>query len=227
MSLREDFKDVAYDLARIVNNEIELLQKRKEASINYIKETTLEKIEKDLLKIEKKLIKKTQTKLNIEESKRISKINQKISQKKTECVDDFIKLLQKEILRRIEKDPDKYFSFLKEKLIELLPLVSIASNIYLNSNDLEYLKKNSIFKLLPEKRDIVKLSDTPIETLFGFKIIDRHNTFCIDYTFESLIIIHKQDLSIEFMKIFPIFEVNVKNASEIFHQKHPEVKDIE
>lgn len=227
MSLREDFKDVAYDKARIVKKEIELLQKRKESSINYIKETTLAKTEKDLLKIEKKLIKRTQIQLNIEESKRISDINQKISRKKTECVDSFIKLLEDEILRRIKKEPEKYFSFLKEKLLKLLPLVNEASNIYVNSSDLKYLNKNSIFKLLPEKRDIIKLSDEPIETLFGFKIIDRHNTFCIDFTFESLILKHKQEISIEFMKIFPIFEVNVKNAMEIFRQKHPEVKDIE
>lgn len=227
MSLREDFKDVAYDKARIVKKEIEVLQKRKESSINYIKETTLAKTEKDLLKLEKKLIKKTQIKLNIEETKLITEINKKISRKKTECVDNFIKLLEEEILRRINKDPEKYFSFLKEKLNGLLPLINEASRIYVNSNDLKYLKNNSIFKLLPEKRDIIKLSDEPIETLFGFKIIDRHNTFCIDYTFESLILKHKQEISIEFMKIFPIFEVNVKNAMEIFHQKHPEVKDIE
>jgi len=227
MSLREDFKDVAYDKARIVKKEIEVLQKRKEASINYIKETTMAKTEKDLLKVEKKLIKKTQIQLNIEESKRITEINKKISRKKTECVDNFIKLLEEEILVRIKNDPKKYFSFLKEKLTKLLPLINEASNIYVNSNDLKYLKNNSIYKLLPEKRDIIKLSDEPIETLFGFKIIDRHNTFCIDYTFESMILKHKQELSIEFMKIFPIFEVNVKNAMEIFSQKHPEVKDIE
>ena len=227
MSLREDFKDVAYDKARIVKKEIEVLQKRKESSINYIKETTIAKTEKDLLKIEKKLIKKTQIQLNIKETKLISEINQKISWKKTECVDNFIKLLEEEILGRIKNDPEKYFSFLKEKLLRLLPLVNEASNIYVNSNDLNYLRNNSIFKLLPEKRDIIKLSDKPIETLFGFKIIDRHNTFCIDYTFESLILKHKQEISIEFMKIFPIFEVNVKNAMEIFRQKHPEVKDIE
>ena len=227
MSLREDFKDVAYDKARIVKKEIEVLQKKKEASINYIIETTLGKTEKDLLKLEKKLIKKTQIKLNIEESKRISEINRKISWKKTECVENFIKLMEEEILSRIKNDPEKYFSFLKTKLEELLPLVNEASNIYVNSNDLKYLKKKSIFKLLPEKRDIIKLSDIPIETLFGFKIIDRHNTFCIDYTFESPILKHKQEISIEFMKIFPIFEVNVKNATEIFRQKHPEVKDIE
>ncbi len=119
--------------------------------------------------------------------------------------------MEEEISKRIKKDPDNYFSFLKEKLLGLLPLVNEVS----------------IFKLLPEKRDIIKLSDEPIETLFGFKIIDRHNTFCIDYTFESLILKHKQEISIEFMKIFPIFEVNVKNAMEIFHQKHPEVKNIE
>ena len=227
MSLREDFKDVAYDKARIVKKEIELLQKRKEASIKYIKETTLKKTEKDLLKIEKKLIKKTQIQLNIEESQRISEINQKIANKKTECVDNFIKLLEKEISNKIKKKPEKYYEFLKNKLIEFLPLVNIASEVYVNPRDLKYLKNNSIFNLLPEKRDIVKLSDSTIDTLFGFKIIDRHNTFCIDYTFESLILKHKQELSIEFMKIFPIFEVNIKNAMEIFHQKHPEVKDIE
>lgn len=227
MSLREDFKDVAYDKARIVKKEIEVLQKRKESSINYIKETTLAKTEKDLLKIEKKLIKKTQIQLNIKETKLISEINQKISWKKTECVDNFIKLLEEEILGRIKNDPESYFSFLKEKLTKLLPLVNEASSIYVNSDDLKYLRNNSIFKLMPEKRDIVKLSDETIETLFGFKIIDRHNTFCIDYTFESLILKHKQEISIEFMKIFPIFEVNVKNAMEIFRQKHPEVKDIE
>jgi hypothetical protein len=227
MSLREDFKDVAYDKARIVKKEIEVLQKRKESSINYIKETTLTKTEKDLLKIEKKLIKMTQIQLNIKETKLISEINQKISWKKTECVDNFIKLLEEEILGRIKNDPEKYFSFLKEKLANLLPLVNEASNIYVNSDDLKYLRNNSIFKLLPEKRDIIKLSDEPIETLFGFKIIDRHNTFCIDYTFESLILKHKQEISIEFMKIFPIFEVNVKNAMEIFHQKHPEIKELD
>ncbi|MHA1700953.1 MAG: hypothetical protein ACTSWK_01665 [Promethearchaeota archaeon] len=227
MSLREDFKDVAYDKARIVNKEIEVLKKRKESSINYIKETTIAKTEKDLLKLEKKLIKKTQIQLNIKETKLISEINRKISWKKTECVDNFINLLEEEILRRIKNDPENYFSFLKDKLTRLLPLVNEASNIYVNSNDLTYLRNNSIFKLLPEKRDILKLSDDPIETVFGFKIIDRHNTFCIDYTFESLILKHKQEISIEFMKIFPIFEVNVKNAMEIFRQKHPEVKDIE
>ncbi len=227
MSLREDFKDVAYDKARIAKKEIELLHKRKEASINHIIETTHKKTEKDLLKIEKKLIKETQIKLNIEESKRISEINQKIARKKTECVENFIKLLENELLNKIKKKPEKYFEFLKDKLIEFLPLVNIASDVYTNSSDLKYLKKNSIFKLLPEKRDILKLSDSTIDTLFGFKIVDRHNTFCIDYTFESLILKHKQKLSIEFMKIFPICEVNVKNAMEIFRSKHPEVKDIE
>ena len=227
MSLREDFKDVAYDKARIAKKEIELLHKRKEASINHIIETTHKKTEKDLLKIEKKLIKETQIKLNIEESKRISEINQKIARKKTECVENFIKLLENELLNKIKKKPEKYFEFLKDKLIEFLPLVNIASDVYTNSSDLKYLKNNSIFKLLPEKRDILKLSDSTIDTLFGFKIVDRHNTFCIDYTFESLILKHKQKLSIEFMKIFPICEVNVKNAMEIFRSKHPEVKDIE
>lgn len=227
MSLHEDFKDVAYDMARIVKKEIELLQKRKEVSINFIKTTTSEKMEKDLLKMEKKLIKKTQIQLNIEESKLISEINQKIARKKTECVDNFIKLLQKEISKKIKKEPEKYFSFLKEKLIGFLPLVNNASNVYVNYSDLEYLKKNSKFIMLPEKRDIIKLSDSTIDTLCGFKIIDRHNTFCIDYTFESLISKYKQEISIEFMKIFPIFEVNVKNAMEIFRLKHPEVKNIE
>jgi len=219
MSLREDFRDVAYDLARLLDKKVELLHKKKVASINYIKTKTEAKIEKDLKKIERKLILKSQYELNIAESNQIAEINRKITNKKIQCVEDFIDLLKEELVKKIENNPEKYFAFMKEKVMEFLKLVNLASNIYVNERDLAYLKKNSASLLLP-KRDIIKLSDNTIDTLCGFQIIDRNNTFCIDFTFESLILQHKQELSIEFMKIFPIFKVDVKNAMEIDRMKH-------
>ena len=38
---------------------------------------------------------------------------------------------------------------------------------------------------------------------------------------------HYQDLEIRFMKIFPVFEVNIRNAMEIDKEKHGKAKRYE
>lgn len=43
MSLREDFRDIGYEMARMVTKEVEMIQKKALSAIDFIKEETKKK----------------------------------------------------------------------------------------------------------------------------------------------------------------------------------------
>ncbi|WP_457557650.1 hypothetical protein [Candidatus Harpocratesius sp.] len=227
MSLREDFKDIGYEMARFVDQEIEKIRIQGEAQIKAIKEEIEQKLKHDTLKMELNSIQKKQFELNKIESEKITEINQTIAEKKVKCISDFLKLLQLEIRKRIHDKKDLYMYFLIEKIQSFTPLIQNNATIHFNKEDLEYAKKFQFLEKLGEKKDLFEISDEPIETGIGFKIVSNNGEYIIDNTFDAMVEKHYQDLEIRFMKIFPIFEVNVRNAMEIDKEKHGKAKRYE
>ena len=82
MSLREDFKDIGYEMARIINKEIEQIRADGKKKIAAIKEEIEQRINHDTLKMELKIIQKKQFELNKIESDKITEINQTIAERK-------------------------------------------------------------------------------------------------------------------------------------------------
>ncbi|UYP47854.1 V-type proton ATPase subunit E [Candidatus Lokiarchaeum ossiferum] len=220
MSLREDFRDIGYEMARMVTKEVEMIQKKALSAIDFIKEETKKKLEKDLIKLEAELINRSLQKLNINETERVAEINQAIANKKNECIENFIIFFKEQTQLRIKKNSQKYSMFIMSKIMEFLPLIDRPVKVQFNTRDLQYIKENTFFNPIPEKQNLLRLDERPLDVACGFKIVSEDKAFTIDYTLESLIEKYKQELSLRFMKIFPIFEIKVKNAMEIDMQQH-------
>lgn len=224
MSLREDFRDIGYEMARIVTKDLELIKKKAQNTIDFIEEETKKKLVKDLIKLENELINRSLQNLNINETERVAEINQAIANRKNECIEDFIPYFEKHIRQKIEKNRQKYAMFIMSKIMEFLPLIERPVKVQFNARDLIYIKKNTFFNPIPQKQELLSLDDEPLDTVCGFKIVSEDNAFTVDYTLESLVEKHKQELSLRFMQIFPIFEIKVKNAMEIDEQQHGSAK---
>ena len=124
MSLREDFKDIGYEMARMITAEIEKIDKKTAMEIYYIKERFENHIHNDLLELEVNAITKRQHELNKEEIERISEINQTIAERKTRHIEEFLDVLKEEIRQRIQTCHKSYSEFLIEKVKYYLPLIT-------------------------------------------------------------------------------------------------------
>lgn len=224
MSLREDFRDIGYEMARIVKNEVEAIQTKTQKAIDFIEEETKKKLDKDLIKLENELINQSLQELNINETERVAEINQAIANKKNDCIEDFIAYFSKYIKKKIENNSQKYALFISSKIMEFLPLINNPVKVQFNARDLKYIHENKFFNPIPQNNELLNLDPVPIETVCGFKIISEDGSFTIDLTLDSLIQKHKQELSLRFMRIFPIFEIKVKNAMEIDEKQHGSAK---
>ena len=220
MSLREDFQDLAYEMAKIVNDDVNSIEKRALASIEFHQKEMEKKLQKELIKLEKTMMNEELFNLNIEESERIAQINQAIAERKGKCIDDFANILKKRIRSLIESNPDAYISFLRNKKKEIFKLLDSDSQIFFNKPDLEQINQKPHFNTKQKNQINIKISPKPIETAAGFRIVTDNNEIEIDYTFESQLKKYEKEISMIFMNIFPVFEVNVKNALELEKEKH-------
>ena len=212
MSLQDDFYDLAYELALLANKKKIIIEKQALATIEYYEKETDHKIQKDLKKLEDQMMYADLFELNMYESERIAEVNREVAIKKDECIQDFIALLKKNIEDQIKKNPEKYYNFLFYKIAEYVPIIDQSVSVYVNKRDLADLDKKSGYGTI--SHDIV------IDKTAGFLIIPEDKSFQIEYTFESQIERHLQELLIRFMKIFPVFEVDIKNPFEFEKEQH-------
>ncbi len=224
MSLREDFYDLAYELAKIANDEIDKIEKRAMATIDYNREEMDKKIRKDLEKLQKNRMNEELFGLNIDESERIAQINQAVAEQKGKSIKDFVILLKSKVSKMIEAHPREYFDFMRQKMYHFLPLLDQNVEVRVNQRDYDLVKQKPLFNTIQKNKFHVNLSKIPIETVGGFRIIPEDGSFEIDYTFESQIEKYRKDLAMKFMEIFPVFKIDVKNAIELEKEKHEAFK---
>ena len=220
MSLREDFKDLGYEMARMITAEMEKIEKKTTLEIYYINEKFENQIHEDLLQLEVNLIKKRQFELNKKEMDRISEINQNIAERKNNHITEFLEQLKKEIRKRIQTCRQSYVEFLIERIKSYLPLINQNVIIQFHKDDLKIAKEADLLKKLGEKGKLFEISEIPLDSCIGFRIISQNKDYEIDYTFDAITNKHEQDLKMRFMKIFPVFQANLRNAMEIDREKH-------
>ncbi len=104
--------------------------------------------------------------------------------------------------------------------MDFLPIIDRPVKVQFNERDIQYIENNAFYNPIPKKGALLSMDPTPIDTTCGFKIQSIDGAFTIDYTFETLVDKFRQDLSMVFMKIFPIFEIHVKSALEIDQAQH-------
>jgi vacuolar-type H+-ATPase subunit E/Vma4 len=218
MTLKDEFQELGYELARIIKNEIDLLRQRANSSIEFIEKETDKKIIRDLSGLERELILNAEFQLNKLESDKINEINKKILHKKTEYVEKFIQKMKIEVLNKISNDYDSYTKYLATSIENYSSLITSRVEIFFNSEDLPKLKAHPL--IFPKLNDNIKISSIPIDIICGFKIKSLDKTFVIDHSFNAILEKNKNDISMEFMEIFPIFQVNVENAMQIYEKMH-------
>jgi len=219
MSLREDLKDVSFELARIVNEKKNRIEKKSDVAMKFIIDQNKKKIRVDLLRIMNEMINEKYNELNKHETAQINQINATIAEKKGESMEAFVEVLKKEIRVRITQNPEAYFQFLQDKITGFLPIINQPVVFYVNAEDLQLLEKYPIITNL-KKRKLISVSSKPIETAFGFRLASKDESFSITFTFESILERYYEELSMKFMKIFPVFTVDVKTATDISKDKN-------
>jgi vacuolar-type H+-ATPase subunit E/Vma4 len=219
MSLREDLKDVSFELARNLKEKKDRIEKKSDVAMKFIIDQNKKKIRVDLLRIMNEMINDKYNELNKHETAQINQINATIAEKKGESMDAFVEVLKKEIRVRITQNPEAYFQFLQDKITEFLPIINQPVTFYVNAVDLQLLEKYPIISNL-KKRKLFSTSPTPIETAFGFKLTSKDASFSITFTFESILERYYEELSMKFMSIFPVFTVDVKTAADISRDKN-------
>ena len=223
MSLQEDFQELGYELAKFIKIRIKTIKKTAKETISVIEEDTKKKIKKDLYEIERDMVRKKEFELNKIESKKISEINQKIIYAKRYHVNRFIGLVADKVKEKVKEKPEKYFEHIFEKFLDFYDLITTPVNLQFNTRDLKSIEKDpKHFPLSKEHFKLVEISKEPIKTISGFMITAKDNSFVINNTFESEIERHTHEIGVEFMKIFPVFEVNVDNAIDLYEKLYPQ-----
>ncbi|MHA1744976.1 MAG: V-type ATP synthase subunit E family protein [Promethearchaeota archaeon] len=219
MSLREDLKDVSFELARVLKEKKDRIEKKSDVAMKFIIDQNKKKIRVDLLQIMNEMINEKYNELNKHETAQINQINTLIAEKKGESMDAFVEVLKKEIRVRITQNSEAYFQFLKDKIVEFLPVINQPVIFYVNAEDLQLLDKYPIISNL-KKHKLISISQKPIETVFGFILSSKDASFSITFTFESILEKYFEELSMKFMSIFPVFTVDVKTATDINRDKN-------
>ena len=216
MSMREDLNGLGYEFSKILKKDIERIQEKKKATINLINSETEKKIQKDLIKLEANLIQNAKIQINKTVSDKINEINREILLVKTKLVDDFMEAITNEVTNRINANPDGYYNWLNNQIINLNATFPLKAKLFLNHHDIKAVEGNSQLISLPQ--DIQLDKSSPLDTLCGYKVISLDNSYCFDFTFETRLDQIRDDLSMRLMKFFPIFEVNIESIMANFEK---------
>ncbi|MHA1585103.1 MAG: hypothetical protein ACTSVU_06870 [Promethearchaeota archaeon] len=219
MPLREDFRDLAYELAQKSNIEKEKIIKNSKKTLSYLKNENQKRIIKRLKRLEKEILTRDLVEINRDESDRVARVNQAIASKKGQIVDDFKKEVKSFIIQKINTNKQGYFEFLFKKITEFIPIITSDIIFYMNHQDLEYLKQNMHYLSSLNNKFLNQATFDEFDSLLGFKICALNKTFEIDFSFETLLEKNKNEIMMNFMKVFPIFEIKVKSARDILHEE--------
>ena len=170
MSLRDDFYDLAYELAQIANKRIEDMKKKTLAIIKYYEEETNKKIQKNLEQPEKSMIHDELYELNKDESKKIADLSEAVAQKKNDCVFKYIALMKKNLLNRIKTKKEQYYDFLSDKISNYLKFADRDVIIKFNKRDLEEVIDKQRFKKKKNFEYKIEIDKTPIQIEEGLVI---------------------------------------------------------
>jgi len=224
MSLRNDLQEISFELAEIIKEKIQNIKENAQETIDYIVNQTELKIKRDMKKVNRDMIQKAEYRLNQRESKKIKEINNRIVKTKImyeqRIINDILGILAK----RIDQRPKDYFTFLEEKFSEISALIQKPVLISFNLRDLNSIREHTYLEKILNHA-FVNLSDEPIDCTGGFFIQAKDNSFSIDNTIETIIDKNQSIISKKIMESFPIFEVNVENAIDIYEKRHTNDKN--
>src|SRR6056297_3358165 len=220
MILRNDLQELSFELAEKIREKIQDMRKENRDTIQYILSQTDKKIERDREAVERNMIQEAEYRLNQQESKKIKEINSNIVKTKLAYVEKLIRDFKIKTEKRIENDMSSYFKFLKERFAEISSLFDEKVFIQFNQRDRDYLKENE--KLFPNNLGLFEISDDTIENIGGFFVKHNRGKFTIDFTFDSVIEDKRSLIYKKLMSVFPVFEVNIENAIEIYEKRHSE-----
>ena len=212
----DDFRDLSYELARQIKQEIDKMKERTISTIVYIEEETKRKIARDISSLENRIIQNAEFELNKKISDRINEINQNILLAKTMYIEKFISELKAKIASLVSKYPEKYFRFLSKKLVEYGKIFRDGGKIRLNKQDSELLKKYPSEFSLDKK--LFEIDTNHADIVAGFQIFSKDMKYTIDFSVDSMLEKQKNEISKMFMKIFPVFEVNVPDSIDIYQK---------
>ena len=221
LSLRNDLQELSFELAEILKEEIKKIKKESLEVIEYIKEQTKIKINRDKKNIAQKMIVEAESRLNQKEAKRLKQINRNVIKTKLNKVDKLINELLEDIKLRIDNNRDSYFDYIYSKFEEYTPLLNRPVKILFNKKDRVYLNEHPKGCTI-EHVNCEMPEEEYIDTIGGFKIFAEDGSFTIDNTIEALIENNRYAIGQKVMEIFPVFEVDVESAVEIYEKKHLE-----
>jgi len=229
MSLKQDFKELGFELSQILKKDLERIREKAQANLSVIKDETNKKIQKDMVKLENTLTQNARIQINKKVSDLFNSINRNILIAKTNLVEEFLRALTDVVNQHIKDNSKGYFENLNREIEDATKHIQNRVSLYLCARDLKKILSDP--KLIQLNSEIVVLKESPsIDTICGFKLIAEDNSFVLDYTYESKLEQMRDEIGRRLMKLFPVFESNVEsviaNAEKIVNKWESEKKDV-
>jgi vacuolar-type H+-ATPase subunit E/Vma4 len=151
-------------------------------------------------------LKTIEQKYNKKIAENILDINKAILEMKNFFFTDFFQSLEFEYAEIIGDNFDGYKRLVMKKIRGYLPKFSSNVKIRANMRDSDFIREElfEITKLLSFPYTIQVVSD-PIETVGGFIMYDKEEKFFIDWRYETVIELNKQEIAKIIEKKFPFY----------------------
>jgi vacuolar-type H+-ATPase subunit E/Vma4 len=213
MQLIDEFREIGFELSQIVKQEIDKIKENSLKAVNSLEKETNQKIQHDLDLLEQNMIHEAEYRLNKQLSDRINQINKALLERKNQIVLHLIKKSEERLNQRIKENYEAYLDFLLNSLENYAKTLETECWLYLTLQDKQYLQNNAEFiKKFPR----FKIHEENINDIAGYKLVAKNGIFELDFTFQTLKEKNYAEIAKTVMNSFPIFEVKLEDAVEIF-----------
>ena len=110
MSLKQDFKELGFELSQILKKDLERIREKAQSNLSVIKDETNKKIQKDIVKLENTLTQNARIQINKKVSDLFNSINRNILIAKTNLVEEFLRALTDVVTQHIKENSNGYFA---------------------------------------------------------------------------------------------------------------------
>lgn len=193
-------------LAKKLYEEISMIERMNEEKIQEVYENSKLQLAKMKNKYDCEYAKGLEEKFNKLISQNVIEINKAILELKNDLFNDFFESIQYAYSNIISDRFEEYKKFIRSRI--RINLSKFDSNvlIYANMRDIDFIKEKipNIIERTGFKHKITVV-DMPIDTVGGFIISDEEKTFSIDWRFETIIKLYRDNIALLIEKAFPFY----------------------
>ncbi len=205
-SIEDQLEKIKNVLAKKLYEETSMIERMNDEKIKELYENSKLQLAKMKNKYECEYAKGLEENYNKMISQNVVEINKAMLELKNELFNDFFESIQYAYSNIISDRFEEYKKFIRSRI--RIQLSKFDSNvlIYANMRDIDFIKEKipAIIERTGFRHNITVV-DMPIDTVGGFIISDEEKTFSIDWRFETIVKLYRDNIALLIEKAFPFY----------------------